>query len=355
MRLDVPDGWREAEGGAALPPLLVEHGDALELLGSDLARRQRWAPLGWVDCPVALDAGRGIAYRYVCEGRARARDFSELRAFDLANGATETIGRLRPNQWVLWLLQWMPSGPGKRGRLFGLVASDETDAAGLAIEHRLFALDLDGGGFRFQPLARDAFAPMAFSEKRREIVFEGAEGVHIVNLRGECRRSWSGRESPRTRGAAWAPDGSARVALGGGGIDLWDLDGGRVERLTRLGQHPVWDGARDRIWYFESGARLAYYDLASGRSAVFAEAAGDRHPETQNIRPARLGRNGRFLASVFSTRRMRGVTGSAGAREYVYEYDHALVAFDLKTRRFWRRDGFRPPLRWLDGVAGGSE
>lgn len=344
------DGWKEGAPSSEAPRLLSEESGRLCLLGGDLSVEHDFGAVGPVDCPIAYDASRRLAFRYVCAAGFQRGDFSQLRAFSIDREESFSVKNLPPNQWALWFLDWIAAGDGEPGQLFGLLATDRPREDQVVIEHRLFTYRPGDELLRFRPLCRDAYKPLAFSRKRRELVFAGADGIYLVSLRGERKIALPADAAASGQGAAFSPDGSARVVLGGDGLHLWDLEKNACARLTRNGRHPVWTPDGGGIWYRESSGDLCYYDTRKDEVYEVLRLADQKHPEFWHARPVSLSSNGRFLATCLTRKILRGVSrkGTAtGQRERVYVHQQVICVLDSETQTYWTREGFANQLRWV--------
>lgn len=350
LKIDFADGWHESKPSAEAPRLLAEESAHLHRLAPDLQRSHDFGPVGPVDCPIAYDPVRRLAFRYVCASGFRRGDFSQLRAFSVDRGESYALKELPLSQWVLWFLDWIDATEDQPGQLFGLLAMDRPMNDQVVIEHRLFAYKLGAEQVNLRLLCRDAYKPLSFSRKRRELVFAGADGIYLLSLRGERKLSLPAEASATGNGAAFDPSGAGRVILGGDGLHLWDVERNRCQRLTRHGRHPVWAPDGRGVWYRESSADLHYYDLAKNESRKVVSMGQQRHPEFWYARPACLSPCGRFLALSLTEKVLRGVSrkGSADASpERVFVHKHALCAMDLEAKTYWSRGGFANHLRWV--------
>ena len=346
--LNLADDWRRGEAPADCPCLFAEEYGRLRLLSPSLELLHDYGAVGPVDCPIAYDFKRRMAFRYVCASGAQRGDFSQLRAFSIDRRESFSIKDLPPNQWALWLLEWVP-GADDGGQLFGLVATDRPNDAQVVIEHRLFSYKPGAAAIRPRALCRDAYKPLALSRQRRELVFSGADGIYLLNLRGE-RKLTLPSECPATGfGAAFDPTGQARVILGGDGLHLWDLQTNHHRRLTRNGRHPVWALDGRSIFYRESSGDLFLYDLRKDRTRKVMSFGVQRHPEFWHARPVVLSPCGHFLAASLSEKVLRGVsrkTSIDAKPEKVFVDSHMLVVLDLTQRTYWMRLGHANHLRW---------
>ena len=351
LKLELAHGWQEVAPRSDAPDLLAEIGGHLVHMGSDFSIRSDFGMVGPVDCPLALDLLNLRAFRYVSKvGFGRGADYSQLRAFDVKTGKSFPVLNLPLNQWVLWLLEWIDGGAGKPGQLLGLIASDRTSELGVCIDHNLFALTPGEERVRRRPLCRDAYRPLAFSRRRRELVFSGAEGSYLLSLSGERKYSLSKERCEAGEGASFDPGGAPRVALAGCGLHLWNYESGSCERLALRGRHPVWSIDGRSIWYRESSADLHSMDLQTRVARRILAVAGQRERELWFARPVSLSRCGRYAAVSLTSRRLRGMqqnASSGGERERVYRYEHALVALDLERQELWQSTGPANQLRWL--------
>lgn len=351
LKLELAEGWREVAPRSDVPDLLAEMDGRLLHLASDLSVRRDFGKVGPVDCPLALDRINLRAFRYVSKaGFGGGADYSQLRSYDLKTGNSFPALNLPLHQWVLWLLEWIEGGTGTPGQLLGLVASDRTDELGVCIDHHLFALTPGEERVRRRPLCRDAYRPLAFSRKRRELVFSGAEGTYLLSMTGERKQSLPKERCESGEGGSFDPSGAPRVALAGAGLHLWDFESGDCERLAKLGRHPVWSADGRALWYRESSADLHCIDMKTRETTRILAAAGQRERELWFARPASLSRCGRYAAASLTARRLRGMqqnASSGGERERVYRYEHALVIMDLERRELWQAPGPASQVQWL--------
>lgn len=349
--IEFADGWRRDVPDAAAPPLLAEEGGRLRLIGPDLAELHDYGLVGPVDCPIAYDPVRRLGFRYVCAEGSRRGDYSQLRAFSVDRRQSYPVQDLPFNRWVLWFLHWIESARAGTGQLLGLVAVDQPVEGHVVIEHHLFTHKPGEERLHLNRLARDAYKPIAFSRRRREMVFAGGEGIYLLGLRGNRKATLPAESAAGGHGAAFSPDGSGRVVLGGDGLHLWDLERNSCHRLTRNGRHPVWSPDGRSIFYRESSSALHCYDVEQDRSQPLAAFPQQRNPEYWHARPVCLSSDGRFLATSLTEKVLRGVSqrGSAtGERERVFAHSHRLLVMDLSRRVYWTRRGFANHLCWVE-------
>jgi hypothetical protein len=344
--------FREIAPQPDAPELLVEQEGRLKRLRADGKAIHDYGSVGPVECPLAYDPASGTAYRYVCASSGSSRrDFSQLRAFSVSTGQSSVAWKLPVNRWVLWFLEWIVSPRGRGGQLFGLMAIDRPVDGQVAIEHRLFALDPNDPAPKYRPLCRDAYKPLAFSRQQRKIAFSGAEGTYIVSLKGGRLASLGPDILPTAHGGSFDPSGKPRIALGGRGVHLWDFERGSCTELTPQGRHPLWSSDGRYIWYAGSSGALMRYDLESGEDEQVLAMQPDRFPDFWKSRPAALSRCGRYLATMLSTKRLRGITQRAGgieSKERVFTQDNCFCLVDVKRSEFWRIEGtYFSAFRWL--------
>jgi len=351
LKLELVEGWTEVAPRADGPDLIAEVDGRVVHLSSDFGVRHDFGSVGPVECPLALDPLNLRAFRYISKpGYGRGADYSQLQAFDLKTGKSFCVLELPLNQWVLWLLEWVGSGQGGAGQLLGLLASDRTDERGVVIEHQMFVLKPGETVLRRRPLCRDAYRPLAFSRRRRELVFSGAEGTHLLGLGGDRKRSLGRERCVTAEGAAFDPAGRARMVLAGGGLHLWDLDSGGCEPLHPRGRFPVWSGDGHQLYFRESSSDLNRLDFRTGEVECLLAVCGQRERELWFAQPIRFSRGGRYAAVSITGRRLRGLQqnpSSGGERERVYRYDHATVVMDFERRELWQCPVRATQIQWI--------
>jgi hypothetical protein len=302
---------------------------------------------GGVDCPVATHPSSAVVYRYCCQMRRGPRDFSHLRAFDTANGESRVIFKLGLNQWVVWLCRLLD-----RGRtLMALVATDARRQE-LRIVHQLGFFDLKKRRSLLVPLPRDAFMPLAVSEKRQQVLFFGAEGYQLVTFAGARQRRAMGRDLPHGRGAAFHPS-EPLVVMGGGALTLWEIERGKFEELPVRGQYPCWEPDGSGLWYSTSSADLCRYDCRSGEAGWVVRVAGYQSPEVNYSRPLAMSADGQYLAVILSRKvRLAGADGrDDGPASRPFRLSRSLVVLDLREREIWQHSCRAENVSWVNGTA----
>ncbi len=351
IALEYANQWQEVAPCADAPSLLVECEGQLGHIGSDGSLIRDFGLVGPVDCPLAYDSESRTAYRYVCGADLSRRDFSQLNAYALDRGSVETLCELPLNQWALWLLTWIRGDDGRGGQLFGLMASDLPIEGQVCLQHRLFALDPERPLPRFRALCRDAYKPLAFSKRRRQLIFSGAEGTYLIGLNGERVRTLASEQRPPADSASFDPSGAGRVALSSEGPTLWDLESGRSQQLTKRGRQPVWSPQGDSIWYADSSGALHRYDLIDQRSERVLSIKANRFPDFWKSRLVCISPCGRYLAAMLLARKLVGVTRKSGGidkNEKVYQDENCFCVLDLEAQSFWRVEGpFNSVFRWV--------
>ncbi len=141
LKLQLAEGFREVAPRACGRRVLWEDSGHLRLAETTFAVPREFGFLGGVDCPITVDAARGLAWGYCCQMRLGVRDFSEIREFDLATGANRRLVRLGLHQWAIWLLAHWP----EKNALLAMVATN-TRISAINIRHHLAIIDLRQGG-----------------------------------------------------------------------------------------------------------------------------------------------------------------------------------------------------------------
>jgi hypothetical protein len=355
LPLKLAQDWREVEPSNQAPAILYEREGQLYLAHSDGTVQFSYCAVGNVDCPLAVTIGHDWAYRYVCENRLGRPDFSVLRAFNLRNGSQVDVLTLTLNQWVCWMLTPIATAVNDEAQpLMGLLASDHTDDSGIVIRHQLFLFDGRQPPLRLRPLARDAFYPLAFSLKRKELIFHGAEGIYRVGFNGE-RINTIGRDTgPLGRGAAFCPNQTNRAILGGGGLFLWDFETNNCRELTPRGHWPAWHGTRNEIWFSIASNDLHLMQLDKDGTPqpptpVLTAEAGRMEDVGFGCAPA-IHPSGRYIMHRVQRKRLRGTTRGPGnmhkSSERVFANEEALCILDLEQKCLWQLPGTHQHATW---------
>ncbi|MDP0497160.1 MAG: hypothetical protein Q7Q73_13230 [Verrucomicrobiota bacterium JB024] len=333
-------GWQMVSPRSVGIPLLWQAGAKLMCGQTDFAEPVTLGEVGLVDCPVAFDPGRGLAYGYASPQGRQREDFSELRAWHLDQGTGSRLFRLGLNQWALWLLRYLP----RHDALLALVATD-MPGEGVNIQHQLVIFDLAKMKSLLVSLPRDAFLPLDLHPTRREVLFYGVEGYQVVEFSGKRLRRLAGPGLPEGRGGCYHPSGD-KVLLGGSGIVLWDLVADTLDSLHPRGHYPVWDGSGEGFWFSESSGDVFYYSLAERRAERVLALAANVHPDIRYARAPVLTGDGRYLATCL-TRRVKRSAGSEPDAP-LYRHDHCLCVLDAQTREVWQLPGPCRNAAWAE-------
>src|SRR5690606_7650290 len=121
-----------------------------------------------------------------------------------------------PNQWIIWLCEFVPGSP----ILCALLATDMPSDDQVHIKHQLLFYNIETSETRRVNLCRDAFNPLAVDFTNREIMFAGGEGIHRVAFNGQRIETITTEAIPVGRGAAFSPDGKELI-IGGAGLFRW--------------------------------------------------------------------------------------------------------------------------------------
>ncbi len=349
IRIQLAPGYRETSP-EAIPGkwLLWERDGKLWQAGTGLDSPKGLGVAGGTDCPIAVDSKAGAAYAYVCGTQPGSRDFSEIRRFDLTSGQISRVARLGLNQWVLWLLASLED----HAALITLLASDARLTA-LEIRHHLAFFDTLGARKpRALPLGRDAFCPQALCPRRGEVIFHGAEGWQRVRFAGQTLGRQPQVGEGLGRGASFHPT-RPLVALGAGGLFLWDLESGALRQVRDRGHYPVWDGDGRGLWFRESSSDLVHLDLDSGVETRLLRIVGNPYPELHYARQVVPSADGRFLALGLTRKvRLNEATdrkpGAPGQPEPVWTHAHHFCVVDLARKLVWHAPIHARNIAWFE-------
>lgn len=319
-------GWRQVEPRPVHRTLLWEASGQLQISQTDFSQPHAFGQVGSIDCPIAVDPVRRLAYRYICPDGA-GRDFSEIVAFHLDLGTKSRLFRLGLNQWIVWMFQYLP----KEDVLLALLATDMPGEE-LRIQHQLGLFDLKHSRRLQVPLPRDAFCPVDLHENRREILFHGAEGWQIITFSGKRVAHLRSRAVPLGRGGALHPN-RPLAALGGGGIALWNRQRNAIQTLHRQGQQPAWSPDGKVLYFSESSSDLFQHTLANGQTERIFSIAGNRQAEVTRARRPALTSDGRWLALPITRKLLRR---EAPAGETRFTFSESLVVADLEQKEIWQ-------------------
>ena len=338
LRLQLAEGFREVAPRPCGRRVLWDDSGHLRLAETNFAAPREFGFLGGVDCPLAVDSARGLAWAYCCQMRLGVRDFSEIREFDLATGANRRLLRLGLHQWAIWLLTHWP----EKNALLALVATN-TQITSINIRHHLAVIDLRQGALHLIALPRDAFAPLAWCPRRRWIIFYGAEGTHWVTFTGKHERTLP-PGGPLGRGGDLHPH-KPLVLLGGDGLWLWNLENGAVRCLRERGQYPRWTPDGESCWFSESSSDLFQLHCETGEEQRLLRIAGNPNTEINYARPIAADPEGRHLA--FPLTRLLKLDPAAAANSATLARLHRLCVVDLAARETWIAEGYARHLAWV--------
>ena len=342
LRLQLAEGFREVAARKCGRRVVWEENGELRSGETDFAAPSNLGNIGGVDCPLAVDARNGRVWAYCCQFRPGARDFSEIREFDLATGRSKRLARLGLHQWAVWMLTHWPEAEA----LLALVATD-TRSAAIHIRHHLAVLETRTGTMRLVALPRDAFVPLAWCARRQWVVFHGAEGTHLVTLAGRrlltLPPAANHAPGPRGRGASLHPE-KPLALIGGDGIWQWNLETGALRQLRERGQYPVWMPDGKRCWFSESSSDLFELDCETGTERRLLRFAGNPHLEINYSRPVAVEPGGERLALPLT--RLLKVDPVVAGQAPTLARLHRLCVVDLTAQEAWMTQGYARNLTW---------
>ncbi|MGA2052764.1 MAG: hypothetical protein ABSH19_05570 [Opitutales bacterium] len=344
LKLQLAEGFREVAARKCERRLAWEEDGVLRLAETDFASPLALGGIGGVDCPVAMDGANGRGWAYCCQFRLGARDFSEIREFNLATGQSRRLVRLGLHQWALWLLaHW-----AEQEVLLALVATD-TRSAAIHIRHHLALIETRTGAMRLVALPRDAFVPLASCARRRWLIFHGAEGTHLVSFSGRRLLTLPAVRAanafgPRGRGASIHPQ-KPLALLGGDGVWLWNLETGALRQLRDRGQYPVWGPDGKGCWFSESSSDLFEMDTETGAERRLLRVAGNPYLEINYARPVAANADGTLLTLPLT--RLLKVDPLAAGQMPTLARLHRLCVVDLTAREAWMAPGYARNLAWV--------
>lgn len=340
LALLLAKGWKTVAPRASGHKLVWQSGSKLYCSDTDFTNPMCMGNIGPVDCPVAVDPKRGLAYRYVSPEYFESKDFSELRSFNLQTGESERLFTLDLNKWIIWLLRYLPG----KDVLLALV-STHMPGQGVHIQHQLGLFDLRKRQSLLVPLPRDAFVPLDVDIERQEVLFYGVEGYQWIHYSGHRQLLLRDRNLPDGRGGAFHPT-LPIVALGGGKIVLYHREERRFDILDVRGHHPVWSVDGNTLWYAESSGDLFRYDMNERVSERILSVAGNPYADIKHVRPVKLTPDGRYLATVLTRRIKRRTDEGVSDNEPLFRLSHAIVIADLERKEIWQHPGFSPNFEW---------
>lgn len=333
-------GWKQVASRGIGKKLIWESEGRLQVAETDFSGIHALGNIGRIDCPIAVDPVRRIALRYACQDTA-GQDFSEIQSYHLDLGTKSRIFRLGLNQWILWLLKHAP----KEDVLVALVAS-HMPGEGIRIQHQLGLFDLARSKSLLVNLPRDAFCPVDVHLERREVLFHGVEGWQIIDYHGRRKTHLRTRTLPVGRGGSFHPK-RPLVALGGGGIAVWNRDHGAIQTIHNQGQNPVWSPDGEHLWFSESSSDLFLHHLGKGATERVLAVAGNRNTEVSMAYPAAFTVDGAFAAIPITRKVKRDVRDPSAKR---FTFHQSLVVLDIKARELWQFPGKASNPTWYEPV-----
>ena len=337
LKLQLAEGFREVAPRACGRQLLWDENGEFRYAQTDFLTPRTFGYLGGVDCPLAVDAARGVAWAYCCQYRLGVRDYSDIREFDLATGRSRRVLRLGLRQWALWLLAHWPG----TDTLIALVATDTRNDA-IFVRHHLAVIDTKTSQLHLIPLPRDAFAPLAWCPRRKWIIFHGAEGTHLVSFTGRNLLTLPSG-GPLGRGADIHPH-KPLALIGGDGIWLWNLESGAIRCLRERGQYPRWTPDGTGCWFSESSSDLFHLNIETGAEQRLLRVAGNSFTEINYARPITADAEGRHLALPLT--RLLKTDPTVAASSVTLSRIHKLCVVDLVAREAWLAEGYARHMAW---------
>jgi len=338
LKLQMAEGFRETASRPCGRKIVWEDNGTLNVGDSDFAQPEFLGHIGGVDCPIALDAKRGVAWVYCCQYRLGVKDYSEIREFDLTTRRSRRLLRLGLHQWAIWMLtHW-----AEANSLLALVATD-TRAAMVHIRHHLALIDTRSGQMHLVALPRDAFVPLAICTRRRWVIFHGAEGTHLISIQGRHLKTLP-PGGPAGRGASIHPVRPLAL-VGGDGIWLWDLEKGTSTRIRDRGQFPHWSPDGRGFWFSESSSDLFYWNYETGAEKRVLRFVGNPYPEINYSRPITISPDGKRLA--VSLTRMLKVDPDVLEKTPTLARLHRMCVVDLEKCEAWIAPGYARNFAWV--------
>lgn len=342
LPLNLAPGWKNVPPQATGRRLIWKRDGHWRCSDTDFAQPADLGPASSVECPMAVDPGRGRAYRYHCAQWGSRRDASELRRVNLDGSGDETLFRLGLNKWALWLCEYHAAAD----EVLALVATEMPSKADgtIVIQHQLGRFDLTNERSLLVNLPRDCFYPITVDLTARRALFHGAEGWQVVDFSGKRLWRLGPRGLPEGRGGAFRPGDPDELALGGGGLVLVRRNG-QFESIRPCGLNPVWSPDGQTLYFAESSSDL--WQWRNGQAERLLTIAGNRYAEVNRARPAVVSPDGQCLAMAL-TRRIRrqpieGAIQSDGSPAWT-EWS-AIVVLDLAEKAVWQAPG-AGPIRW---------
>lgn len=332
-------GWKQVEPQATGNWLVWTHDQTLWSASTDFQQPQGLGVVGPSPCPVAIDAARGRIFRYVSPPLASKVDYSEIRSFQPGSPTIERIVSLDPGWWLVWMLEYLP----KHNSLIGLVCTSR-DPNEINIRFSLGLFDLDSGRSRRIPLPREAFVPQAFDRRKNRVLFHGADGYQVLDLKGQRQMVLQGSDLPEGRGADFHPH-LPILALGGRKIMLWHLDSGRFETVHESGLAPAWSADGRSLFFRESSGDLMVWKPETGPAQFVLKVAGTRYNEIHLAGKPAISRNGRLVAVNLCRRTASGITHASGTP--VFNERHSLAVLDCEEKTIWQHPVRAENLAWL--------
>lgn len=344
MKLIAADGWQETTPRPCPWNFAVYDGQSLSLLsasGKTLAATH-WS--GLRDSPLVLLPGTRTALGYCCNNKLGKKDYSQLTSWDLDTGQRRVWKQLGLNQWITGLL----ATDGKQA----LAAMLVTDVPGeqVHIRHQLAVWNSKSGKGRIIPLVRDSIAPLAVSMARRQILFQGGEGISIVGIDGRRQLHFPSHPDnfPRGRGGCFHPL-RKQALVGGDGIFLIDEPSQRLTRVAHTGHFPAWDSTGAGFWYSETSADLRHFDMEKQEHQLIIQASENNYPELLYARPLFLSPDQRYILAQFTRAYLpksnlpeqmakMGFTADAFVQASDLKRERALIFVDTDKQEFWQLD-----------------
>jgi len=372
-RLLLGTGWEEIEPVKTSWKIIFrDNMSDLRILDTDFTETSVIGNIGGLNCPIALNSAKGLAYYPVCDtwaadpsDRKRPGSWFEsnwLEELDIVRSSRRVVCKAPKSFSFNWLLSLSPGGDRLLAYMYGPIVSGKMPAY-------LVHIDASSGNVvRKVELPPGAFHPSDVSWEFERVLFSGFRvGVGLVGFDGVVI------EPAGEQGKYFAGNGSINHVTGDvafdcySGMYLWHIVTGEVDMMAKNGQRPSWMADRRGLWFSDDDSSLLRLNLANRMVEEIVRMEGAAYASSNFGVPITQTNDGRYLLVALSRKRKptesevhsahpgpdvvivdgvrhvrQGEDGVSGWR-----WDHVTCIVDTVEKKLWQVPSYISNNAWV--------